>query len=77
MLNGIYLPSRTDLVRNLSQAEKLAEGVLRISSIDWPVLMSHDSMGILSIMATIKKQMDNKKNKVRYSQICFKDNLYN
>lgn len=55
---------KADMVRCLAQGEKLAENILRIQSMEWPLLMSQQTLTELSTIVTLRQQLEDKKNKV-------------
>ncbi|XP_041362847.1 serine/threonine-protein kinase SMG1-like [Gigantopelta aegis] len=52
---------RSDVMRYLSQAERLGEGLLRINTLDWPPSLSSQVLTELSTVSTLHKQLDEKK----------------
>jgi len=60
---------RNDLVKCLGQAEKLAENILRIQSLEWPLLMSQQTLTELATVMVLKQQLEEKKNKVKYNKL--------
>ncbi|OWF37806.1 serine/threonine-protein kinase SMG1-like [Mizuhopecten yessoensis] len=54
---------KADMVRCLSRGEKLAENMLRIQSMEWPLLVSQQSLTELAAIVTLRQQLEDKKNK--------------
>ena len=53
----------------LSDAESLDKSVIKLKTMDWPILLSPDIVSLETIVFTLRNQVDDKKGKV-YS-LCF------
>ena len=48
----------------LTEAESLEQSVLKLKTMDWPILMSHDTVALEILTATLRSQVDDRKAKV-------------
>lgn len=54
---------RSELLKLLSEAESLETSILKLKTMDWPIL-SHDAMSLEVLTATLRSQVDDRKGKV-------------
>ena len=54
----------------LTEAESLEQSVLKLKTMDWPILLSHDTMSLEVLTATLRSQVDDRKGKVRSYDQC-------
>ena len=48
----------------LSDAESLDKSVIKLKTMDWPILLSPDIVSLETIVSTLRNQVDDKKGKV-------------
>lgn len=51
------------MLRCLARAEKLAESMLRVQAMEWPLLVSQQTLTELATIVTLRQQLEEKKNK--------------
>ena len=59
----------------LTEAETLEQSVLKLKTMDWPILMSHDTVGLEILTATLRSQVDDRKGKVFLAHQIEKSNV--
>ncbi|KAK3583612.1 hypothetical protein CHS0354_039435 [Potamilus streckersoni] len=66
-----------DIIKCLKEAEKLSESVLRVESMDWPILISPDKRMALTLLAVLRKQLEDKRGKTHLLPLCEPRSLLN
>lgn len=56
---------RSEFIRCLCETEKIAEDLLRVDSLEWPVLSSQQILTELYTIYSLKKQLEDKTKKVQ------------
>ena len=60
-----FLIFRNDISKCLNHVESLEESVLRVASLEWPLMSNQKALTHLCTTTVLRKQIDDKKSKVR------------